>query len=480
MVSIRRNFLYNILLNVSRVVFPLITAPYISRILEPTGVGLYNFANTYSGYFALFALLGIPVYGVREVSKIRESKEDLSEFVSDMYSISIVTTVMISIVYVLTIFCIPQLTQNHIIFLVSGFILYVAPLRVDWYFSGLERFKYITIRVLVIRFISIICMFVFVRTKQDLLIYVIIGVSGTIGGDIWNYVMLCREGIKPKFRIQKLKRHINSLCILFASSLAVSVYSMLDTIILGFMTDYSEVGYYNNANNLSRSLLAIVTSLSAVAIPRISYYASNSNYKEIDILLQKSFSIVSFLSIPMMIGVICVASQFVPLFFGPNFEGSIIPLIIMSGVICVIGFNNITGGQILIGLGCDKLFLKGILTGSVCNVILNIFMIRHLGAIGASISSLTAEIIIFIISFLYVKYRTPVKLIIPKKDICKTIISCGVFYPLILGLSKLFSGWLLIISYVAIGFFVYILLQILMKNSTLRLLPVNRFIKMNI
>ena len=334
---------------------------------------------------------------------------------SDMYSISIVTTVMISIVYVLTIFCIPQLTQNHIIFLVSGFILYVAPLRVDWYFSGLERFKYITIRVLVIRFISIICMFVFVRTKQDLLIYVIIGVSGTIGGDIWNYVMLCREGIKPKFRIQKLKRHINSLCILFASSLAVSVYSMLDTIMLGFMTDYSEVGYYNNANNLSKSLLAIVTSLSAVAIPRISYYASNSNYKEIDILLQKSFSIVSFLSIPMMIGVICVASQFVPLFFGPNFEGSIIPLIIMSGVICVIGFNNITGGQILIGLGCDKLFLKGILTGSVCNVILNIFMIRHLGAIGASISSLTAEIIIFIISFLYVKYRTPVKLIIPKK-----------------------------------------------------------------
>ncbi|WP_301709144.1 oligosaccharide flippase family protein, partial [uncultured Duncaniella sp.] len=133
------------------------------------------------------------------------------------------------------------------------------------------------------------------------------------------------------------------------------------------MTDYSEVGYYNNANNLSKSLLAIVTSLSAVAIPRISYYASNSNYKEIDILLQKSFSIVSFLSIPMMIGVICVASQFVPLFFGPNFEGSIIPLIIMSGVICVIGFNNITGGQILIGLGCDKLFLKGILTGSVCN-----------------------------------------------------------------------------------------------------------------
>lgn len=206
MVSIRRNFLYNILLNVSRVVFPLITAPYISRILEPTGVGLYNFANTYSGYFALFALLGIPVYGVREVSKIRESKEDLSEFVSDMYSISIVTTVMISIVYVLTIFCIPQLTQNHIIFLVSGFILYVAPLRVDWYFSGLERFKYITIRVLVIRFISIICMFVFVRTKQDLLIYVIIGVSGTIGGDIWNYVMLCREGIKPKFRIQKIEK----------------------------------------------------------------------------------------------------------------------------------------------------------------------------------------------------------------------------------------------------------------------------------
>ena len=245
MASIKRNFAYNILLNLSRVIFPLITAPYISRVLEPDGIGLFNFANTYAGYFALFAVLGIPFYGIREVAKIHEDKDRLSKLVSELISVSFIATFIATLIYIASVFIIGQLDDNCVLFLVSGFLLYFAPFRIDWFYSGLEQFKYITLRTVVIRTVSIIGMFIFVRTKSDLLIYMILNVCGIICGDVWNYAKLLRSGIKPRLTFVGLKKHLSPLFILFASSIAISIYTILDTLMLGFMTDYQQVGYYN-------------------------------------------------------------------------------------------------------------------------------------------------------------------------------------------------------------------------------------------
>ena len=144
--SIKRNFLYNILLNISKVIFPLITAPYVSRVLEPDGVGLFNFANTYAGWFALFAALGIPYYGIREVAKIKDDIDEQAKFISEIISISVIATCICSILMFLTLFFIPQLNENYVIFLVSGIILYMTPFKVDWFFQGKEEFGYITFR----------------------------------------------------------------------------------------------------------------------------------------------------------------------------------------------------------------------------------------------------------------------------------------------------------------------------------------------
>ena len=185
--SIKKNYIYNLLLNISSVIFPLITAPYISRVLEPDGVGLNNFATTYAGYFALVALLGIPTYGVREVAKQRDDKDALSALVSQLMSIAAIVTLIVSIIYLASIALIGKMSQDYVIFLLAGFVIYLAPLKINWYYQGIEQFGFITLRTVVIRTLSVIALFIFVHDKDDLISYVIVGVLGNILADIWNF-----------------------------------------------------------------------------------------------------------------------------------------------------------------------------------------------------------------------------------------------------------------------------------------------------
>ena len=472
MASIKRNFAYNVLLNLSRVIFPLITAPYISRVLEPDGIGLFNFANTYAGYFALFAVLGIPFYGIREVAKLHDDKEELSKLVSELISVSFIATFIVTLIYVTSIFLIGQLDENRVLFLVAGLLLYFAPFRIDWFYSGLEQFKYITLRTVVIRTVSIICMFVFVRTKSDLLVYMILNVCGTICGDVWNYVKLLRSGIRPRLIFVGLKKHLSPLFILFASTIAISIYTVLDTLMLGFMSDYQQVGFYNNAMHISQTILTVVTSISLVVIPKMSQYCQAHEYEKINNLANKSFLIVSFFSFPAAVGIACLAPTFVPLFFGAKFGGSVVPLMILSLLIVAIGLNNLSGVQILIGMGHDKLFLYSVLCGTVFNFVLNLALIPFMGAIGASIASVFAESLILGATIGFVYRKTSVR-ITQYREIFKSLGGSILFIPAIIILNQYLNGWTLIFVFIFCGFGIYLLSQKILKNKSLNLiLPV--------
>lgn len=465
MKSIKRNFLYNVLLNISSVIFPLITAPYVSRVLEPDGIGIYNFANTYAGYFALVALLGIPTYGVREVSKLRDDKEGISTLVSQIMSIATFTTIGVTIAYVASLFFVNQLTENFLIFLLAGFLVYLAPFKINWYYQGLEEFGYITFRTLVIRTASVICLFVFVRDKEDLIIYVLISVLAAVFTDIWNYIKMRRSGIRPRLTTKGLKPHMRPLLTLFASSIAISIYGVLDTLMLGFIKGYEEVGFYTNAMNMSKVILTAVTSLSIVAVPRVSYYMQNKDYSGINSLMNKSFSVVSLLSFPAAIGLICVSPSFVPLFFGELFWGSILPLMILSLLIIAIGLNNLTGVQILIGMGFDKFFLYSVIIGAISNFVLNCLLIPFYGSVGASIASVAAETIILVATTLFVYKNTPIR-ISNWKDILKALIGALILIPLMIILKQFLQGWVLIISYVLLGVLSFCFMEYILKNSS--------------
>lgn len=475
--SIKVNFIYNILLNVSAVIFPLITAPYVARVLEPDGVGLYNFSNTYAGYFALVALLGIPTYGVREVAKVKDDKKALSDIVSQLMSIAAIMTFSVTVIYLVTIAFVGKLSDNYLLFLLAGFAIYLAPFKVNWYYQGIEEFGFITLRTLVIRVFSLVCLFIFVKHKEDLIIYVLINVLSGVIADVWNYVKLLKSGIKPRLTLKGLKPHITPLLVLFASVIAISIYTLLDTVMLGFITNYDEVGYYSTAMQMSKVALSVITSLSIVAVPRISAFLSNNDYDKINELINKAFSVVAFMAFPVTVGLFCISPTFVPLFFGQDFYGSIIPLMILSTLIVIIGFNNLIGVQILIGTGHDKQYLHSVLVGAISNFLINCAFIPLWGCIGASAASVIAEVLVLVAAIYHVRKCTPVKLK-SYKDITKALLGSLLLAPVFIILNHYVSGWYLIILFTFCGGGFYFLIELLFKNSSVNLftpLIMNRF-----
>ncbi|MBQ6965926.1 MAG: flippase [Bacteroidaceae bacterium] len=468
--SIKRNFLYNILLNISKVIFPLITAPYVSRVLEPDGVGLFNFANTYAHYFSLFAALGIPYYGIREIAKIKDNQQEQTRFVSEIISISTIATILCTVLMLLSLLFIPMLNENYLIFLVASTVLYITPFRIDWFFSGKEEFGYITFRSLVIKTLSVVLLFLLVHDKNDLLLYVTLNAGCQVLNELWNFVKLYKLGIHPRFTLSG-KRHVKPLLILFSSSIAISIYTILDTLMLGFMTNYEEVGYYNCATHISKALLPVVTSLAAVALPRVAQLKESGNWNEINVLMNKSFSIVSFLSFPIAFGVIAIAPVFTPLFFGEQYDGTIVPLQIIILTVVAIGFNNLTGIQILLGFGFDKLFLYSILSGACTNFVLNLVLIPRYGASGAAAASVIAEVLILSVMLYFVHRHTPIRFgSMGFREMILDLVVSSMFFAITYILQNAVKGWIFVILAFLTCLCFYMTSQQLLKNSSQKLI----------
>ena len=462
--SVKLNFFYNILLNISKVLFPLITAPYVARVLEPDGIGLFNFASTYANYFALFAILGTSLYSVREIAKMRDDLKAQEKFVSEIMSLLTCTTVFCSILFIGSVFLVPQLYQNYAIFLVSGLTLYLTPVTIEWFYSGREEFGYITFRALFLRIISIVFLFLLVKTKDDLLVYV--GLNAVMGviNIVWNYIKMWQLGVRPRFTWH-FKQHIKPLLLLFSANVAVSIYTMLDTLMLGFMTNYEEVGYYNSAINITRNLLPVATSLSAVAMPRLAYYMKQGDWNQINVFMDKSLSVVSFLCFPIAFGVMAIAPTFVPLFYGDMFYGAILPLQIVIGVAIAIGLNNLLGMQTLLSLGHDKLFLYSLLVGTFSNFFTNLIVIPKFGASGAAAASVFAETLIAIVMLIFVYKYTQVRFHRFREAILSALIAFG-FFPLLYLMQLGLEGWPLVGAFILGGGLYYIGVQYLVKNSS--------------
>ena len=466
MASIKKNFFYSILLNVSSVIFPIITAPYVARVLDPDGIGLAGFANVYAGYFAMFAALGSGRYTIREIAKVRDSKEQTQNFVSEITSLLGINTLICSILYIISIFIFPKFSSDWLIYLIAGLAIYIIPIKIDWYFIGLEKLGVIVSRALIIRIISIICLFLFVKSKADLYIYILLGFLSSFGGVVWNLWMLRKDNIKLSFKFSGIGKHYKPMLILFSSTIAISVYVMLDSFMLGLMSDYSEVGYYNSSTTLSKTLLHVVTSLSAVAVPRVAYYLNKKEYENINSLIAKSLGIVAFLAFPMMIGLMCIAPRFVPLFLGDQFIPAILPTMLMAMVIVAIGFSNITGSQILIGMGKDMAFLYSMLWGTISNFLLNLILIPKLGATGAASASVIAEFLVLGASYYYVKKETEVKFTGVFREIWVPFVGCLPFIPITLVINHFTEGWWSIISVVLTCILCYIFMQKIFKSKS--------------
>lgn len=463
--SIKINLIYNIILNIANIVFPIVTAPYIARVLEPDGVGLYNFAYSTANYFALFACLGIPTYGIRIIGANSLDKKLRDKTFRELFSILVYMTLALTIVYLFVIFSVPRFHENAIVFLISGFALYVMPLKIDWFFSGLQQFGYIAARSIIIKAISILALFILVSDKDDLVLYVGISAFSIVANEVWNFAKLIRIGVKVHLVIHGCRQHLKSILILFSSFIATAIYTSFGTILLGFFSDYSEVGYYNNASHVCRIAIPVVTSLATVALPKIAGYIEKGENDEINRLISKSISLTLFMAFPLSVILYLISSEFVPLFFGCKFYNSIIPMEILSSLVLFVGLNNITGIQILVGMGKDKEFLKSVTISAIISVIVYSILIPIFGSIGAALGTAIAELLILLVTIYYIKKSTVISLYI-RKEIVTTIVSVLVLIIVFCGLKCILSGWWLIIFGTIIAVFFYIITQAKLGNAT--------------
>jgi O-antigen/teichoic acid export membrane protein len=434
--SLKKNVAYNTILTVSNVAFPIITIPYVSRILGVENVGIVNFAIMYASYFMLFAALGIPIYGIREIAKYNNDPKGRQQVFSELFLINCISTFIFLIIYLATVYFVPTLRQDYEFLLIAGLFVLFIPLNVDWFFAGREKFKLITVRTIASKLISIGGLFIFVRTKDDIIPYLALTIVANLSSQVWNFVYMLKKEVRISFKNLQIKRHLNSVFVLFVSKIAVSVYT-LNTVMLGFLSDYTQVGYYTSAIKGNGVILPLVTSMSPVIIARINTLKGEDRKKQIAGLLNRSFGYMMMLAAPAAIGLIFTAPRFVPLFFGAEFVSATISVQLLSLLIVITGLGNLFGSQVLVAMGYEKKFLIAVLLGIASSFLLNMILIGPYGSLGASIASLIAEIIAVIVTLIFASKVISVH--INRKNIYQPIVAALPIIPVSLIFNHIFE-----------------------------------------
>ncbi len=401
--SLKLNAVLNVFRTAMNLIFPLITFPYTSRVLLPEGSGKINFATSIVSYFSLIAALGINAYGIREGAKVRDNKQKLSQLTKELFTISMVSTVVAYSLFFVAIFFVPKFSEYRVLLCISSASILLGTLSIEWLYSATEDYVFITIRSFVFQIISIILLFIFVKTKEDYLICAGINVFSSAGSSVTNFIhrrkiVNLKTGIKTN-----LKQHLKPIFILFAMSVTTSIYTLLDTSMLGFISGDFEVGIYHAATKINKLVLSLVVSIGTVLLPRLSYFSGNNNQKDFEKLIYKAFGIVLLLGCPCTIGLCLLCKPVVLLLSGESYVQAIPVMRIMNPIIIIISLSNVIGIQMFMPLKKEKWTLYSVIAGAVTNFTLNLLLIPKLASTGAAIATLVAETIVTATQFIMAK-----------------------------------------------------------------------------
>jgi O-antigen/teichoic acid export membrane protein len=391
--SIKTNVFYNMLLRFTNLIFPLITFPYVARILSPEGVGKVNFSFAIIQFFVLIAQVGIPTYGIRECAKVRTDKNKLTKTVQEILSINLIALIVSYILFMLIILNVKQLDTYRNLLLIASINIFSTSIGIQWFYKGLEEYKYITIKGFFIKLLALIAVFVFVKNINDFKIYALIIALSTSLGYLINFIYLKKYiYFFKRYEHYEFRKHLKPILTLFIMSISMSVYLVLDKVMLGFLSGDNAIGLYTAANNMIIIVISLVTSISAVMLPRISYYLKHDQKEKVNVLITKSLDFIFMVSIPATIGIIMLAKPIILIFAGSAYLDGILTLQILSPVIIAMGLSNLIGIQVLISFGLEKITLISAIVGAVINFVVNLFLIPLFAQNGAAIGTLTAEI----------------------------------------------------------------------------------------
>ncbi len=403
--SIKKNFIYNSAYQLLIFIIPMITTPYISRVLGSNGIGLYSFNNSIAYYFVIFTMLGLNNYGNREVARSRDNKKKLSKSFFSIYALQFICGIITNTIYL--IYCI-YISKNFTLSISIWPFVLSAIFDINWFFFGIENFRFTVIRNVIIKILTTISIFVFVNEKSDVVSYCLILSFGMLLSNLslWTVLNKYVDFYRPK--LEEIRVHIRPNLLLFVTVLSVSLFKIMDKIMLGMISASSEVGLYESAEKIINIPTAFVLSLGTVMLPRMSNIVANKDDSQTIDLINKSIMFAMFLSTSFCFGIMAISKEFVPIFFGSGFEKCIYLLWILLPSSVFIAFANVIRTQYLLPNGDDKTYVISAIIGAVINLTVNYIMIPFLASIGAAIGTLISEAVVCIYQSSKAKKALPI------------------------------------------------------------------------
>ena len=395
MSSIKKNFLYSSILTTANYIFPLLTFPYVSRVLGVTNIGICNFIDSIINYFCLFSTMGIGVLGIREVAKCKNSKNDLNVAFNTLFAINTVTTFIVFVLLIIATSYINQLRQHWHLMAIGALKLIMNYMLIEWLYKGLEEFKFVTQRTIIVKLFYVLSVFIFIKNGDDYQIYYFLTVMMVVINALIN-ILYSRKYVKYDFKQLKINEYIKPYFVLGIWLLLTSMYTSFNTTYLGFVAGETEVGYYSTSAKLYKIVIALFTAFTGVMLPKISNMLSQNKIEEFKLLLLKSNKILILFSIPVIYFAVLYAPTIIFIIAGKGYEGAIIPMRIMMLLIFIIGYEQILVLQALTPLGKDKAILWTSIIGASVGILLNLILVSTYKSVGSAITWFFSEIFVLI------------------------------------------------------------------------------------
>ena len=466
--SLKLNAFFNVVRNVLRLIFPLITFPYVSRVLMPEGIGKVNFANSIVMYFYTIASLGIGSYGIREAAKIRNDRLSLAKFTKEMLSINMVSTLVSYILLAASLVFVKKFESYRILIIVNSSSIILNTIGFEWLYSALEEYGYITLRSIIFQIISLALTFILVRNSDDVVNYALVSVISNVGSNVCNLIHARRYlDLKTKVKLE-IKKHLKPIFLLFFSSIAITVFSILDTSMVGFIKDDVEVGYYTSASKIIRMIRDLFPAISTVMFARVSYYVGTKETQKIKEVTGQIFNLFYALSIPICMGFILLMKPILLLMCGSEFLPAVAVGQVLAPLVILSSISGYLSGAILISFGREKIYMYVEVGAALLDIVLNFAFIPKYGALGAGIATLITELVMFIVFHISVKNEiSGVKI---KKALVQYIIS-SVIMALVVYMEIKYlplSPILQILLGAVSGALIYFVILVIMKNEFLQ------------
>ena len=461
--SLRVNFIFYFLKQLMSIIFPIISYPYAARVLGVDGIGKVDYANSIITYFVLLAGLGIGNYAIREGAKIRDDKEKLNKFVNEMLIINALST-LISFILCIVIINMKIFESYKNILLIYSIIIPFTSIGVEWVFSIQEDYKYITTRATMFQILSLIALIVFVKNKNDYIIYAFIIVFSNVGSNVLNF-LYCKKYVKLfKNRNCKILVHIKPIIIIFGMSIATKIYLIMDTTMLGILTTDYAVGLYSGINKIINILVCLISTIRTVLMPRLSHSIKDGNMNNFNKMNDITIQIILLFSIPLVVGIFCLSNEIITVFYGKDYLPSALTLRIYIPDIIIAALNGTIIFQVLYPLNKEKITLVITIIGGIVNVIFNYIFIPLYQQNGAAIGTCMAEISIFICCLFwsrkYIKFAKYINSLIQY-----IFASFGIIVVCFINNMLLENSIIKILFSVPISIFIYFILLFLMRNN---------------